>query len=81
MVDCDVYLGLCNEAGGVLKGDFVEPLKGDDGINGEEEADDDELDTGVELPEFPIANWKMDFKALLLKTGAVCGVKWVSVGW
>lgn len=72
MEDCDVYLGLCCDAGGVLKGDFVDPLNGDVGINGEDEADDDVFE-GVELPEFPIANWKIDFK-LLLKTGAVCGV-------
>lgn len=68
-----VNLGLCREAGGVLNGDFDELLKGDDGINGDEEAEDDVLD-GVELPEFPIANWKIDFNALPLRTGAVCGV-------
>lgn len=80
MVDCAVNLGLWSDAGGVLKGDFDEPLKGDVGINGEEDADEDVFD-GVELPEFPIANWKIDFKAFPLKTGAVCGVIWVSVGW
>lgn len=69
-----MYLGLCSDAGGVLKGDFEDPLKGDVGIKGDDEADDELLDCGVELPEFPIANWKIDFKALLLKTGAVCGV-------
>lgn len=79
--DCDVYFGLCSDTGGVLKGDrVVEPLKGDVGIKGDDEAEDDVFD-GVELPEFPIANWKIDFNALLLKTGAVCGVIWVSIGW
>lgn len=54
--DCDVYLGLCSVAGGVLKGDFVvDPLKGDVGIKGDDEAEDDVFD-GVELPEFPMAN-------------------------
>lgn len=80
MEDCDVYLGLWSDAGGVLKGDFVDPLKGDVGINGDDEADDDVFE-GDELPEWPIANWKIDFNALLLKTGAVCGVICVSVGW
>lgn len=51
--DCTFDLGLCNVAGGVLKGDFVDPLKGDVGINGEDEADDEEFE-GVALPEFPI---------------------------
>lgn len=64
-VDCDVYFGLCSDAGG----DFEDPLKGDVGISGEDEADD-----GDELPELPIANWKIDFNALLVRTGAVCGV-------
>lgn len=50
-----MYLGLCCDDGGVLKGDFVDPLKGEVGISGEDEADDDVFD-GVELPEFPIAN-------------------------
>lgn len=79
-MDCEVYLGLCSETGGVLNGDFVDPLKGDVEINGDDEADEDEFD-GVELPELPIANWKIDFKALLFKTGAVCGIICVSVGW
>lgn len=77
-----MYFGLWSDAGDVLKGDFVEPLKGDVGIKGDDEADDDVvLDDGVELPELPIANWKIDFKALPLRTGAVCGVICVSVGW
>lgn len=78
-----MYFGLCSEAGGVLRGDLVEPLKGDVGINGDDEAEDD-VWQGDELPEFPpelpIANWKIDFKALPLRTGAVCGVICVSVG-
>lgn len=47
--DCDMYLGL-----GVLS-DFVEPLKGDVGMSGDDDADDDVV-VGVELPELPIAN-------------------------
>lgn len=57
--DCDVYFGL-----GVFS-DLVDPLKGDVGMSGEEEADD-EVVVGVELPEFPIANWNIDFKWLPL---------------
>lgn len=71
--DCTVDLGLCNGASGVLNGDFVDPLKGELGINGDDDADDEEFE-GVELPEFPIVKWKIDFRALLLKIGAVCGV-------
>lgn len=78
--DCDVYFGLCSEAGDVLIGDFVvDPLKGEVGIKGDDDVEE-EVFVGVELPEFPIANWKIDFNALPLKTGAVCGIC-VSVGW
>lgn len=62
----------------MLRGDF-EPLNGEVGISGEEEADDDVFE-GVELPEFPIANWKIDFK-VPLRTGAVCGADCISVAW
>lgn len=57
----------------------MDPLKGEVGISGEDDVEEEVL-VGVELPEFPIANWKIDFKALPLKTGAVCGVICVSVG-
>lgn len=43
MDDCDVYLGLCNSAIGEVFGDClwtVDPLNGDDGINGEEDVDE-----------------------------------------
>lgn len=48
--DCDVYFG-----DGVLLSDFVEPLNGDVGSSGDDEADE-EVVVGVELPEWPIAN-------------------------
>lgn len=68
--DCDMNLGLCSD--GVLNGDFGDPLYGDVGANGDDEADEYVLD-GLELPEPPIANWKIVFNAFLFKTGAVCG--------
>lgn len=76
MDDCDVYLGLVSEAGGVLRGDFEGPFEGD---SGKLKAEAEIFDLAKQ-PEFPFANWKIDANALLPKTGAVCGVICVSVG-